>query len=126
MSEILFLMFLALVLVGPKHLPGLAAKVGGLYGKLQQAKGELFSQFETEVGEIKNVAGGINQPAVQPPGIAAPLQVEEKVSPTTIEARFAALSEPEAAVDASPSSRVSDQEAPRRVASAEALQVQCG
>ena len=51
--HIIFLIFVALICVGPKKLPALAAKAGVLLGKLQLAKSEMLAQLTLEIGDAK-------------------------------------------------------------------------
>ena len=53
MSEMIFLFVLALVVVGPKRLPGLARQMGKFMAEFKRASNEFKNQFETEIMNIE-------------------------------------------------------------------------
>src|SRR6202050_2381118 len=52
-SDTIFLFFLALILFGPKKLPGIARQAGRLLAELRRASNEFKSQIETEIAHLE-------------------------------------------------------------------------
>src|SRR5580704_16468938 len=52
-SDTIFLFFLALILFGPKKLPGIARQAGRLLADLRRASNEFKSQIETEIAHLE-------------------------------------------------------------------------
>jgi sec-independent protein translocase protein TatB len=52
-SDTVFLFFLALILFGPKKLPGMARQAGRLLAELRRASNEFKSQIETEIAHLE-------------------------------------------------------------------------
>ena len=53
MSEMIFIFLLALVVVGPKRLPGLARQLGKYMAEFKRASNEFKNQLETEMMNIE-------------------------------------------------------------------------
>jgi sec-independent protein translocase protein TatB len=51
--EILFLLLLAYLIVGPKRLPGIARQAGGIMAEFNRKKRELQSQLEDEIQRLE-------------------------------------------------------------------------
>jgi len=92
-SDTVFLFFLALILFGPKKLPGMARQAGRLLAELRRASNEFKSQIETEIAHLETEkTQTILPPSPPPQGIVAstdpspaasdpvPLQLESPVS----------------------------------------------
>ncbi|MGA8213556.1 MAG: twin-arginine translocase TatA/TatE family subunit [Candidatus Sulfotelmatobacter sp.] len=92
-SDTVFLFFLALILFGPKKLPGMARQAGRLLAELRRASNEFKSQIETEIAHLETEkTATILPPSPPPQGIVAstdpipaasdpvPLQLESPVS----------------------------------------------
>jgi sec-independent protein translocase protein TatB len=52
-SDTIFLFFLALILFGPKKLPGMARQAGRLLAELRRASNEFKAQIETEIAHLE-------------------------------------------------------------------------
>jgi len=52
MPDILFIVALALVILGPKRLPELASRAGKYLAQFRRMKHELMEQVEAEIGKI--------------------------------------------------------------------------
>ena len=61
-SDTIFLFFLALILFGPKKLPGMARQAGRLLAELRRASNEFKSQIETEIAHLE-----VEKPTILPP-----------------------------------------------------------
>jgi len=61
-SDTIFLFFLALILFGPKKLPGMARQAGRLLADLRRASNEFKSQIETEIAHLET-----EKPTILPP-----------------------------------------------------------
>jgi sec-independent protein translocase protein TatB len=59
-SEIVFIMVLALVVIGPKQLPGLARTIGRFLNELRRATDGVMSEINKEARKIGD-ATGINE-----------------------------------------------------------------
>ncbi|MGB5152724.1 MAG: twin-arginine translocase TatA/TatE family subunit, partial [Candidatus Sulfotelmatobacter sp.] len=92
-SDTIFLFFLALILFGPKKLPGMARQAGRLLAELRRASNEFKSQIETEIAHLEVEKPTILPPSPPPQGTVAsatsstagsdpvPLQIESPISP---------------------------------------------
>jgi sec-independent protein translocase protein TatB len=93
-SDTVFLFFLALILFGPKKLPGMARQAGRLLAELRRASNEFKSQIETEIAHLETEqAQTVLPPSPPPQGAVAssnvstaasdpvPHQLESQVSP---------------------------------------------
>jgi Sec-independent protein translocase protein TatA len=92
-SDTIFLFFLALILFGPKKLPGMARQAGRLLAELRRASNEFKSQIETEIAHLETEKPTILPPSPPPQGTVAsvtpslvaddpvPHHIESPVSP---------------------------------------------
>ncbi|MGA6951437.1 MAG: twin-arginine translocase TatA/TatE family subunit [Candidatus Sulfotelmatobacter sp.] len=92
-SDTIFLFFLALILFGPKKLPGMARQAGRLLAELRRASNEFKSQIETEIAHLEVEKPTILPPSPPPQGTVAsatsstagsdpvPLQTESPIGP---------------------------------------------
>jgi sec-independent protein translocase protein TatB len=92
-SDTIFLFFLALILFGPKKLPGMARQAGRLLADLRRASNEFKSQIETEIAHLETEKPTILPPSSPPQGTVAsvtsslaagdpvPQQLESPISP---------------------------------------------
>jgi TatA/E family protein of Tat protein translocase len=77
MPEIMMIMFLALLLFGPKKLPEIGKQVGKALGEFKRASNDLKRSIEDEV-EKANISAdlkGIMDPPKTDPSAAAPVPV---------------------------------------------------
>jgi sec-independent protein translocase protein TatB len=73
-SDTVFLFFLALILFGPKKLPGMARQAGRLLAELRRASNEFKSQIETEIAHLETEkAQTVLPPSPPPEGTVASL-----------------------------------------------------
>jgi sec-independent protein translocase protein TatB len=73
-SDTVFLFFLALILFGPKKLPGMARQAGRLLAELRRASNEFKSQIETEIAHLETEkAQTVLPPSPPPQGTVASL-----------------------------------------------------
>jgi sec-independent protein translocase protein TatB len=73
-SDTVFLFFLALILFGPKKLPGMARQAGRLLAELRRASNEFKSQIETEIAHLETEkTQTILPPSASPQGTVASL-----------------------------------------------------
>ena len=70
-SDTVFLFFLALILFGPKKLPGMARQAGRLLAELRRASNEFKSQIETEIAHLEVEKAQPVFPASAPQGTVA-------------------------------------------------------
>jgi len=70
MPEMIFILLLALVVVGPKRLPGLARQLGKFMAEFKRASNEFKNQLETEMMNIELEERAKKQEA--PPQILPP------------------------------------------------------
>ena len=70
-SDTIFLFFLALILFGPKKLPGMARQAGRLLAELRRASNEFKSQIETEIAHLETEKPTILPPSPPPQGTVA-------------------------------------------------------
>jgi Sec-independent protein translocase protein TatA len=52
-SELIFIFFLALILLGPRKLPELSRKLGKIMAEFRRAKSEFTAQIESEVRRLE-------------------------------------------------------------------------
>jgi Sec-independent protein translocase protein TatA len=52
-SELIFIFFLALILLGPRKLPELSRKLGKMMAEFKRAKSEFTAQIESEVRRLE-------------------------------------------------------------------------
>jgi sec-independent protein translocase protein TatB len=67
-SELVLIGVVALIVIGPKELPGMLRTVGGAIAKIRRMAGDFQSQFneamrEAELDEARKVVEGVNQSA---------------------------------------------------------------
>lgn len=67
-SELVVIGVVALIVIGPKELPGMLRTVGGAIAKIRRMAGEFQSQFneamrEAEIDEARKAVEGVNQSA---------------------------------------------------------------
>jgi sec-independent protein translocase protein TatB len=79
-SDTIFLFFLALILFGPKKLPGIARQAGRLLAELRRASNEFKSQIETEIAHLETEKPTILPPSPPPQGTVASLNSNSAVS----------------------------------------------
>ena len=115
-SELLFIFLLALVVVGPKRLPGLARQMGKYVAEFKRASNDFKRQFEAEMLNIEMEERAKEQrdepqtgPKILPPEPTAPAPkpVEGTILPaqgTVSRGSSDAISEPLAAPAAEPAS----------------------
>lgn len=72
-SDTIFLFFLALILFGPKKLPGMARQAGRLLAELRRASNEFKAQIETEIAHLDVDKSTILPPSPPPQGTVASL-----------------------------------------------------
>jgi sec-independent protein translocase protein TatB len=95
-SDTVFLFFLALILFGPKKLPGMARQAGRLLAELRRASNEFKSQIETEIAHLETEKAQTVLPPSPPPqgtvaslssnaaaGDVVPHQLEPSTGPNT-------------------------------------------
>jgi sec-independent protein translocase protein TatB len=70
-SDTIFLFFLALILFGPKKLPGMARQAGRLLAELRRASNEFKAQIETEIAHLETEKPTILPPSPPPQGTVA-------------------------------------------------------
>ena len=70
-SDTIFLFFLALILFGPKKLPGMARQAGRLLADLRRASNEFKAQIETEIAHLETEKPTILPPSPPPQGTVA-------------------------------------------------------
>lgn len=61
-SEIIIILLVALVVLGPKRLPEIARKLGRWSVELRQAAGDLRRGLESEVGELRDIRRDLEAP----------------------------------------------------------------
>ncbi len=66
-SDTIFLFFLALILFGPKKLPGMARQAGRLLAELRRASNEFKAQIETEIAHLETEKTTTVLPPSPPP-----------------------------------------------------------
>jgi sec-independent protein translocase protein TatB len=53
-TELVVIVFVMLVVVGPKELPGMARRLGRIVAELRQSARELRNQVEVELGDLES------------------------------------------------------------------------
>jgi sec-independent protein translocase protein TatB len=82
-SDTVFLFFLALILFGPKKLPGMARQAGRLLAELRRASNEFKSQIETEIAHLETEkVQTVLPPSPPPQGTVASLNSSPAASDT--------------------------------------------
>ena len=61
-SEIFVILLVALVVLGPERLPGLARKLGGWTAELRKAARELRAGLESELGDVGAIVDDVRSP----------------------------------------------------------------
>lgn len=61
-SEIIIILLLALVVLGPQRLPDMARKLGAWSSELRKAAGELRAGLEAEVGDLRTIRDDLEAP----------------------------------------------------------------
>ncbi len=80
-SDTVFLFFLALILFGPKKLPGMARQAGRLLAELRRASNEFKSQIETEIAHLEvEKTQTVIPPSPPPQGTVASLSLNTTTS----------------------------------------------
>ena len=79
MPEMIFIFLLALVVVGPKRLPGLARQLGKMVAEFKRASNEFKNQLETEMMNIE-----LDERAKQQTEAAKALPVDKVWEPTVL------------------------------------------
>ena len=84
MPEMLLILAVALIVIGPKKLPDLARSLGKAIGEFKKATSDLKDsiQFDTELKEVKTAFDDLNQAPEQQSG-----QENQKDSPPSPEAQ---------------------------------------
>ena len=86
MSEVLMILALALIVIGPKKLPDLARALGRGFAEFRRATEELKSSFQEEVRTAETKQRLLEEGKIQPPGadtgVAVETQGEEPPAPT--------------------------------------------
>lgn len=62
-SEMIFLFFLALIVVGPKRMPEIARQIGKALNEFKRASNEFKAQIETEIANLERET----KPEILPP-----------------------------------------------------------
>ena len=82
-SDTVFLFFLALILFGPKKLPGMARQAGRLLAELRRASNEFKSQIETEIAHLETEkTQTVLPPSAPPQGTVASVNSSQAASDT--------------------------------------------
>ena len=88
-SEILFIVLLALIVVGPRRLPELARQFGRIMADIKRASNDFQAQVQEEVRQLEieeaakklKDAVGLDDEAASPPTILAPEGVVAREAP---------------------------------------------
>jgi len=85
MPELILIMAIALIVIGPKKLPDLARSIGRALGEFKKATGELKSSLgvDEELGEVKHAFNEMNQEVKDAVNVN-PLQPAENNSGSTM------------------------------------------
>ena len=96
-GEMLFLFVLALVVLGPKRLPGLARQLGKFMNEFKRASNEFKYQIESEINNLELQEKRAKQPILPPaqPSIQPAAELEAPSAPSGTIAS-GTLREPEA------------------------------
>jgi sec-independent protein translocase protein TatB len=82
-SEILIILVLALILLGPRRLPEVAKQLGKGLREFKKATDDLKQQFESELYSEETRAAP--RPSLVPPTPASPISSERPVMPASLE-----------------------------------------
>jgi sec-independent protein translocase protein TatB len=80
-TEIVLILGLALLVLGPEKLPGLAEKVGRWTGRARAMARQLRTQLEHEV-TLEELAKSKPAPSAPPPHSATPSDLEARIDPS--------------------------------------------
>jgi Tat protein translocase TatB subunit len=66
MPELILIAVIALIVIGPEKLPGLARTLGKIFGELKKATNEFKEtmEVETKMADVKKAFNGINEEAL--------------------------------------------------------------
>ena len=83
-GEMLFLFVLALVVLGPKRLPGLARQLGKFMNEFKRASNEFKYQIESEINNLELQEKRAKQPILPPaqPSIQPAAELEAPSAPS--------------------------------------------
>jgi Sec-independent protein translocase protein TatA len=110
-SDTVFLFFLALILFGPKKLPGMARQAGRLLAELRRASNEFKSQIETEIAHLETEQKPATPPPSSPPqGTVASLSANTAIADTAPPQLESPISS-----DTSADRAISDQVSPNQI-----------
>ena len=109
-SELVLIGVVALIVIGPKELPGMLRTVGGAIAKIRRMAGDFQSQFneamrEAELDEARKAVEGVNQSAS-----FNPLQTIRDEIQKAVETPAVVQSAPGETATAAPPRRPSDPE----------------
>jgi TatA/E family protein of Tat protein translocase len=81
MPELIVILVIALIVIGPKKLPDLAKSLGRAMGEFKKATRELKQAMDvdSEMSDVKNAFNDMSHPAVAEP----PPKIEEKTPPSS-------------------------------------------
>lgn len=82
-TEIILILGLALLVLGPEKLPGLAEKVGRWTGRARAMARQLRTQLEHEVTMEELSRSKPAQPSTPPPGTSTPEEQQAQANPYT-------------------------------------------
>jgi sec-independent protein translocase protein TatA len=74
MSEVLMILALALIVLGPKKLPDIARALGRGFAEFRRATEELKTTFQDEMRTAETKQRLLEEGKIQPPGAAAPAE----------------------------------------------------
>jgi sec-independent protein translocase protein TatA len=77
MPELLMILALALIVLGPKKLPDIARALGRGFAEFRRATEELKTTFQDEVRTAETKQRLLEEGKIQPPGAAAPAEEPE-------------------------------------------------
>lgn len=86
-SETIFLLFLALLIFGPKKLPEIARQLGKVMNEFKRASNEFRSQIEAEISQLETES----RPQILPPSRAPVGAINH--APETLEASATATAD---------------------------------
>jgi sec-independent protein translocase protein TatB len=92
-SELLFIVLLALIVVGPRRLPELARQFGRIMAEIKRASNDFQAQVQEEVRQLEieeaakkfETAVGLNDDLASPPTILAPEGAVVREAPSATE-----------------------------------------
>ncbi len=81
MPELIVIAVIALIVIGPEKLPGLAKTLGRMFGELKKATNEFKDTMEVEskIADVKKAFDGINEKEIIDK--AATVNVQENLEP---------------------------------------------